>query len=124
MTDNTWLRALPLGDLEGKETLPFRVETDVQRLFGFVVQKNGERYVYENTCPHLGRALDMRPNGFLTRDRSQIICMAHGAVFEIDTGLCCGGPCLGASLTRIETREEEGWLLVAVAPVDAQSTER
>ena len=32
---------------------------------------------------------------------SHIACHAHGAWFEIDTGACVQGPCLGKRLTRV-----------------------
>jgi nitrite reductase/ring-hydroxylating ferredoxin subunit len=42
-----------------------------------------------------------------------IQCSSHGALFEIDTGLCLAGPCPGARLRPIELRIERGYVLVA-----------
>ncbi len=82
---------------------------------GFVVRKGEEVYAYVNVCPHAGHALDWRPDGFLTRDRSMIMCSAHGAVFEIETGLCVAGPCPGKSLRRVPVRVADGRVLVRPA---------
>ena len=112
MSEAGWHRALPESDLVDFETCPFQVETEDRRLFGFVVHRGGQTVAYENTCPHLGRTLDVRPGGFLTPERSQLLCMAHGAVFEIESGLCTAGPCLGESLTRVECKLEDGSLWV------------
>ncbi|MBT8141631.1 MAG: Rieske 2Fe-2S domain-containing protein [Gammaproteobacteria bacterium] len=69
--------------------------------FGFLVQKNQQVFAYANTCPHQGRMLQWKPDAFLTKDCSQIMCSAHGATFEIDSGLCVAGPCLGQSLNAM-----------------------
>ena len=33
--------------------------------------------------------------------RDRIVCAAHGAQFELDTGICTLGPCLGELLTPV-----------------------
>lgn len=73
-------------------------------LRAFVVEKNGRLQGYVNACPHAGRPLNWKPNGFLTRDKSMILCTAHGALFEIQTGLCVAGPCPGKSLRTVDVR--------------------
>ena len=42
-----------------------------------------------------------RKDAYLNGDCSRIVCSAHGAQFDIATGLCLLGPCLGQSLTRV-----------------------
>lgn len=79
---------------------------------GFVVRKGEEVFAYVNVCPHAGHALDWRPDGFLTKDRSMIMCSAHGAVFEVRSGLCVAGPCAGVSLRRLPVRVADGCLLL------------
>jgi nitrite reductase/ring-hydroxylating ferredoxin subunit len=51
-----------------------------------------------------------RKDAFLNADGSRIVCAAHGAQFEIDSGLCVLGPCIGESLTRVHIIEEDGSL--------------
>ena len=58
--------------------------------------------VYGNACPHVdGSPLAWRKNEYLNADHSRIICSGHGAEFELDTGLCVLGPCLGENLQAI-----------------------
>jgi nitrite reductase/ring-hydroxylating ferredoxin subunit len=47
-----------------------------------------------------------------------IECSMHGAVFEKDSGLCVGGPCLGRSLAGLPVRVEAGsvWLADELDP--------
>ena len=43
-----------------------------------------------------------------------LVCAAHGALYEPDTGRCVAGPCLGARLVGLRVRErEDGAIAVA-----------
>ena len=53
-----------------------------------------------NCCPHQGRRLDYAPGKFLIH-KGQLVCAAHGATFELEGGLCVGGPCRGEHLTSV-----------------------
>ncbi|MCZ6537107.1 MAG: Rieske (2Fe-2S) protein [Gammaproteobacteria bacterium] len=92
------------------------------RVPGFVVRKNGQVFAYTNICPHAGRFLNWGPDRFLTRDNGLIMCAGHGALFEIDSGLCVAGACLGASLTSLELEVIDGRVLVGLpAPAKAKT---
>lgn len=67
----------------------------------FAVRKDDQIYVYKNSCPHLGTALEFMENQFLDMDGALIECSTHGALFEIDTGHCLVGPCQGDHLTPV-----------------------
>ena len=79
---------------------------------GFVVRQGNQVYAYQNYCRHVGHPLNWAPDSFLTKDRTQIICSSHGAVYEIDSGLCIGGPCLGKELRRVECDVRDGTIIV------------
>ena len=59
---------------------------------------------FRNVCPHAGRRLDWAPGQFLRTGDGQLVCAAHGATFELDTGLCTAGPCRGQSLLPVPVR--------------------
>jgi nitrite reductase/ring-hydroxylating ferredoxin subunit len=82
-------------------------------LRGFVVRRGAELRAYLNHCPHAGHALNLRPHVFLAPGTPLIQCSSHGALFEIETGLCLAGPCPGARLRQIELRINQGYVLVA-----------
>ena len=82
-------------------------------LRGFVVRRGVELRAYLNHCPHAGHALNLRPHVFLAPDAPLIQCSSHGALFEMETGLCLAGPCTGARLRPIELRINQGYVLVA-----------
>jgi nitrite reductase/ring-hydroxylating ferredoxin subunit len=69
---------------------------------GFLVRQGSAVHAYRNECPHAGNRLDWKPDAFLTKDRSLIMCSVHGANFRIHDGLCVAGPCMGRALTRLE----------------------
>ncbi len=64
----------------------------------FAVRRGQRLYVYRNVCPHQAGPLAWRKDQYLNHDGTRIVCFAHGAQFEIETGRCTLGPCLGQSL--------------------------
>ncbi|MBY0563114.1 MAG: Rieske 2Fe-2S domain-containing protein [Hyphomonadaceae bacterium] len=54
-----------------------------------------------NRCPHAGYPLQCADGRVVVQAGRYIVCGAHGASFEIETGACAGGPCNGEGLTRI-----------------------
>lgn len=76
-----------------------------------VVLRRGDAvYAYYNVCGHLGRNLDYLPGKFLI-DKGCIVCAAHGATFDIETGTCRSGPAT-SGLKPIPVRVADGavWL--------------
>jgi len=69
---------------------------------GFVVRSGNKVYAYQNSCSHLGHSLNWMPDRFLSKDNASILCASHGAQYEIDTGLCFAGPCVGKSLRSVD----------------------
>lgn len=55
-----------------------------------------------NVCPHAGRRLDWAPGRFLVGKDGLLVCAAHGASFDMGSGLCVAGPCRGQSLRAVE----------------------
>ncbi|NIP17363.1 MAG: Rieske 2Fe-2S domain-containing protein [Xanthomonadales bacterium] len=62
----------------------------------------GDVHAYLNACPHLGRSLSLAPDEFCVGDDGRLLCPHHGACFELATGKCVSGPCVGDSLKRLE----------------------
>lgn len=79
---------------------------------GFVVRQGDAVYAYQNFCMHVGHPLNWIPDGFLTKDRAAIICASHGAIYEIESGLCVKGPCVGKSLHRVDAEIRDGVIYV------------
>lgn len=84
---------------------------------GFLVRQGSQVRAYRNECPHAGNRLEWKPDAFLTKDRSLIMCSVHGANFRIHDGLCVAGPCMGRVLTPLAARVVDG--RVEVRPADA-----
>ena len=69
--------------------------------FSLILVRLGEQVrAYHNECPHAGRRLDWAPGKFLI-ENAMLICAAHGAMFEIDSGRCHAGPCRGVGLSAV-----------------------
>lgn len=83
------------------------VESSTGGFSVIVTRVDGALHAFHNECPHAGRRLDWAPGRFLVEGR-QLICAAHGAAFELDTGHCIGGPCRGSGLKTIAITVVDG----------------
>jgi nitrite reductase/ring-hydroxylating ferredoxin subunit len=81
------------------------IEMVIQERPLFAVRKVNTIYAYWNICPHRGSPLNWSPNQFLTFDHQAIQCAFHGALFEIDSGLCILGPCNGDHLQPVDLQQ-------------------
>jgi len=73
-----------------------------------VVRHEGELHAYWNSCPHLSVPLNWGPNRFLDPSKQYLQCATHGALFQLDDGLCVSGPCMDDRLDRIVIEREGG----------------
>jgi nitrite reductase/ring-hydroxylating ferredoxin subunit len=78
----------------------------------FAVRKDDQLHVYYNCCPHLGTPLEWLEDEFMDPDGAFIQCATHGALFNIEDGLCIHGPCKGKSLRPIPYETGNGMLFV------------
>jgi nitrite reductase/ring-hydroxylating ferredoxin subunit len=68
----------------------------------FVVRQGSTLHGYLDRCPHYGDTrLPWRQDAYLDATGEAIVCSSHGARFDIASGKCIIGPCLGRSLTRV-----------------------
>lgn len=105
----------PIADLDDPGCREFRVGDGDWPFKGFVVRRGTEVFAYQNFCMHVGHPLNWQPDRFLTPDGNLIVCASHGALYEIDSGLCVAGPCPGKSLHRVDVEVRDG-VIVAKAP--------
>lgn len=89
----------------------------------FIVRSGG-LHAWRNACPHWGgTSMAWRKDAFLNHAGTRIVCAAHGAQFDIATGLCTLGPCMGEKLARVELIESvDGLLLVDLSQLEETST--
>lgn len=73
----------------------------------FVVRRGDCVRAWRDACPHVdGAPLAWRKDAYLSADGRNIVCYGHGAVFDIETGLCTSGPCVGQSLTPVDLAQD------------------
>ena len=85
---------------------------ELNNLYMFAVKKDAEVFLYWNRCPHLGTPLEWEEDKFLDADGALIICSTHGALFEIESGHCLAGPCMGKHLQSMPFELENGMVMV------------
>ena len=105
-------------DLADRDARGFEVGEGEWPFRGFVVRQGDRVYAYQNFCVHVGHPLNWVPDGFFNKDDSAIQCASHGAQYEIDTGLCFAGPCIGKSLRKVDVELRDG-VIYATGPVSA-----
>ena len=72
-----------------------------------LVRRSGVLLAYLDACPHHGGTpMAWRTNAYLSGDGEHLCCHSHNALFDIETGACVLGPCLGQSLTAVDIRED------------------
>ena len=101
-----------LSDLNDPDCREFKIGAGDWPLRGFVVRRGNKVYAYQNFCMHAGHPLNYKPDSFLTKDGSRIICASHGALYEIESGVCVAGPCPGKKLRGIAVEVRDGKIFV------------
>ena len=79
-----------------------------------LVRRADSLHAFVNVCPHQGAALEYRKDGFLTRDGRQLMCHAHGALFDPQTGRCTAGAGLGQSLQMLRCWQQDDSVFVEI----------
>ena len=77
---------------------------------GFLIARHGAVIGYVDSCPHMGLSLESSDRQYLSPDGSTIVCARHGAMFDLATGACLGGPCVGARLQSWPVRTADGFV--------------
>jgi 8-oxo-dGTP diphosphatase len=76
-----------------------------------VATQDGGARAYRNVCPHVPIPLDRGGEPLLTEE-GFLACRNHGALFDVENGLCVAGPCAGESLESIPVEPRgAGWAL-------------
>ncbi len=87
----------PLTQIAEGAARNFVLEMRAGRFHGFVVRSGETAHGYVDRCPHMGMPLAQTLDDYVHEGR--ILCSWHGAVFDIASGACIGGPCQGGRLT-------------------------
>ncbi len=90
-----------LSDLDRTGAKGMTIERDGQTLDVFVVRHGGRVHGFVDHCPHAGATLAWIPDRYLDETGEYLICATHGALFDIASGACVGGPCGGKGLTPL-----------------------
>lgn len=90
-----------LSDLAATGAKEVLVEDAGLRHPVFVVRHGDGAVAYFNSCPHARLPLNGAPDVFLDVSRSYLVCVNHGAHFDVATGRCFRGPCKGQALKSL-----------------------
>ncbi len=102
-----------LSDLEA--TGAYGVEREGAAFGTIVVRFDAGARAYVNRCPHIGTPLELFAHNFLDETRQQLVCVTHGARFNVDDGVCTSGPCIADKLRALEIDVQGGEVFLAPA---------
>jgi nitrite reductase/ring-hydroxylating ferredoxin subunit len=105
------VRLGPLDAIADGGARNYVLEMRAGRFHGFIVRRGGAVFGYVDRCPHMGLPLAQQLDDYVSADGSLIECDWHGALFDIASGQCVGGPCAGARLTPWPVTVEDGTLV-------------
>jgi len=104
-----------VGELKPGSSKKFIFRCAGREVEGLVINYDGHLCAYVNRCRHVALSLDWVENQFFTADGRFLLCANHGALYEPRSGVCIWGPCVGASLQRVEL-EVKGKKVYAQCP--------
>lgn len=102
-----------LEEIEDPGCREFTIGDGDWPLSGFVIRQGDDVFAYQNVCAHVGHPLNWSPNTFLNAEKTAIVCMSHGAVFDIRSGNCIAGPGRGGALKPVDVCVREGHIYVS-----------
>lgn len=106
-TQGSYITLCASSEIQEGSSLGFDPEDNGQDSI-FIVRVAGRVYGWLNACPHInGAPMAWRKDAYLNAKGTHITCHAHGALFELETGVCVQGPCLGKSLQAVQITETE-----------------
>jgi nitrite reductase/ring-hydroxylating ferredoxin subunit len=117
MSTHTTFAVARMRDIGNPGSREFAVFAGAWPLRGFLVRKGDRIFAYVNRCPHAGQPLNRSPEGFLDASNQSIMCRSHGAMFDIETGLCVAGICSGQALQSLPVRVIEDVVLLTYDPL-------
>ena len=102
-----------LTDIADGHSAGFTVHGPYGQMDVIAVRKGDTVHAYINSCPHIGAPLEIQPGQFLNVDKTHILCSTHGALFNIDDGLCVSGPCVDEKLKALVAVTRDGAVFVS-----------
>jgi len=104
------LDELPEGESRGFDPLGNGYDTM------FIVRRGNRLHAWRDECPHLnGAPMAWRKDQYLNARGDRIMCGSHGAQFDIVTGVCIVGPCIGQALKPLHLAVHGDTLFVDMA---------
>ncbi len=79
---------------------------------GIAVRRNGDYFAFRNLCPHWSTPLDDGGDDVFDPSTNELVCNTHGARFELTSGECVAGPCIGDSLQAFATEVDGDRLII------------
>jgi nitrite reductase/ring-hydroxylating ferredoxin subunit len=90
-----------LSEVPEAHAREFRFGQGLSAFRMIVARSEGTVQGYLNLCPHLSLPLNEATDDTIFIRGSLLVCVRHFAQFQVCTGICVAGPCLGSRLDRV-----------------------
>ena len=90
-----------IDELEENKARGFSTAGNIDQHDVILVKRDGQFYAYKNNCPHTGVNLNWQPDEFMDMESFYLQCSVHGALFNVEDGVCVRGPCINQSLIAL-----------------------
>lgn len=87
-------------------------EFEIEGTSLILVHWYGAWYAYKNNCPHANWPLNIQADIFFDSDRKFLQCSNHMALFDVKTGECMSGSCVGDRLTAVPLKIQNDQVFV------------
>lgn len=111
-------RLCHLDDIDDGDARAF-LPAPTARCKVIVVRQQRHLHGWLDSCPHYtpGTPMAWRTDAYLDGERRYLCCHAHGALFEISTGRCVRGPCLGRALRAVPLQLDRAGNVIVVEDI-------
>ena len=97
----------PLAEVPEGYAREYRFGRGLSAFRMIVARHRGLVHAYLNLCPHMSLPLNDFADTHITADGQLLVCTRHFAQFDMQTGVCVAGACLGSELDRIAIHVDE-----------------
>lgn len=101
-----------LNDIDDGYARGFDVMSKQQLMSIICVRQGQQVFAYKNSCPHTGVNLEWIADQFLDDTQQYLVCSTHGALFQVEDGLCVSGPCHGESLQKLSIEQQQEYIFI------------
>ena len=102
---------IDIDDIGESLLVTLRQKETGDRKEAVIVRRKDEFKCWLNYCKHI-TTINIQKGEEAPIREDEIVCENHGAMFNLDSGICTFGPCKGAVLDEVDVVTESGSIML------------